>query len=795
MPTTGVTIMCFAGVVHLLGCASAKDSTVATPKPATSSHLLPACTQGFAKAYRARLFARLPLEPHVRQALQARFANIAPRATRQKLIHRALVAAYLPHSKLRFMSLRGPTALANRVERFIGDHRLGREQPAPSGQPSAQPASLPTASSHVGFWKTPPLPPQATLQKIAQHSRSLEQMMTRVFALPRLAETLAQSRKALIARQRWVVEKELEIAQRLLNAAFEIGGVNRLSPLSPPPQAKPGQSDTQKKAAAEKHAIAIAARDSKQLASFLQAIRDEKSLEAQLKRLLPAHDQYRRLLALAKRYQKLVARGGWKKVRPSRRKTSRLKAQLVPRLASEGYLPHSVRTEQLDNDELDKLIERFRKDHALPLGGGLDRAFFRALNVPAKTRLAAIELNLARWKKSQLAAGSYHLFVNIPSYRLELWKNQKRLAIHRVVVGKRHGTRCDSETKRRIPAYATPTHAGAITHLVLSPFWNVTQQIKQRELDAEVAKDPQYYEKNGYELMKAGTLDEWVRQLPGPENALGFVKFIFPNKHAVFLHDTPQKRFFSREQRAFSHGCVRVESAQQLARRVLAETGTWKKARFETLYRKWAKMRFKPLRDQWDPDLYESLREKAYKLETRIDLKRSLPIELAYITVTVDESGRPTFYPDIYRRDKNRLLGKKPRRCIPEKTTARWLFKKLPEKLQAEEKRVNALGPAIFQAVMKVQNASAPLRRRNRWLVRQAKKLSRFSEQHANMLGVIRGRYQKLQQERAAAGTIKVRWRRAQTQQAIAISRLYSAMLAATAKTERNIKLIEKRFK
>jgi murein L,D-transpeptidase YcbB/YkuD len=180
-----------------------------------------------------------------------------------------------------------------------------------------------------------------------------------------------------------------------------------------------------------------------------------------------------------------------------------------------------------------------------------------------------------------------------------------------VVVGAEYGGR------------TTPVFSDSMAYVVFRPYWNVPQGIAARELWPAQRRDPSYFRRNGYEVVRA-SWGTYVRQQPGPGNALGQAKFIFPNDFAIYLHDTPAKGLFAERVRAFSHGCIRVEHPDQLARFVLGPQG-------------------------WDLDRVRDAMERGEN-DTRVYLDRKLPVYIVYFT-TFTRDGELHFANDVYDRD------------------------------------------------------------------------------------------------------------------------------------------------
>ena len=209
-----------------------------------------------------------------------------------------------------------------------------------------------------------------------------------------------------------------------------------------------------------------------------------------------------------------------------------------------------------------------------------------------------------RWITPNLIKAKEFIAVNIPSYRLHYIRNGKPVLISKVVVGR--------ELNK------TVVFSGEMSYIVFNPYWNVPNSILKNEIVPAMRKDPNYLSKHNMEWHEGR-----LRQKPGKNNSLGLVKFMFPNSNNIYLHDTPAKSLFNREQRAFSHGCIRVEKARELAIAILGTDSDEKKI----------------------DRLMDGSEEKVVKL------KEKIPVYIAYFTAWADEDGNIAFFKDIYNRD------------------------------------------------------------------------------------------------------------------------------------------------
>ena len=245
-------------------------------------------------------------------------------------------------------------------------------------------------------------------------------------------------------------------------------------------------------------------------------------------------------------------------------------------------------------------------------------------------RIAKVRLNLDRWRWMPDDFGARHFFINIPSYHLIAREQGKPAFDTRVVVGK--------------PATPTPIFSATMETVVFSPYWNIPDTIVVGETAPAVLRDPAYLQRNQIEILRVGGSDgtrvdpgsvDWsnpeelkglaFRQRPGAKNALGHVKFLFPNPFNVYLHDTPADELFERAGRAYSHGCVRVEDPQGLAEYVLRGDSDWDSVR-----------------------IAQAMRSGT---EKHVKLAETIPVHFVYLTAWVDNAGALQIGPDIYGHD------------------------------------------------------------------------------------------------------------------------------------------------
>lgn len=356
----------------------------------------------------------------------------------------------------------------------------------------------------------------------------------------------------------------------------------------------------------------------------------EEGFAAVLSELQPPFEQYERLAAGAREYAGYVEAGGWDPIPLDpddvlrRGDTGDAVRALRARLAAENYFDGDVTSGQFDG-AVEEAVRAYQRSHQLNVDGEVSGSTLYSMNISAERRLAQIFVGLDFWRETQRAhdfAGE-HIWVNVPDFHGELWDNGALVYRWRVVVG-REGGGIDSVTGE--VRGRTPSFSDDLQYIVFNPYWNVPDQIRREEYDHLIEADPKWLVMNGFELaFQDGR--EWLRQLPGPGNALGRVKFLFPNQHDVYMHDTPSRSLFDRPTRAYSHGCVRVHEPMELARLLIERDRGWTSART----------------DRYIDQLMEAGTEQWLTLQT------SVPIHLEYVSVRGGDDGRVEFLADPYR--------------------------------------------------------------------------------------------------------------------------------------------------
>jgi murein L,D-transpeptidase YcbB/YkuD len=368
------------------------------------------------------------------------------------------------------------------------------------------------------------------------------------------------------------------------------------------------------------------------LAHLEGALRDNR-VEQSLLDLVPTNPEYEALKKALGGYRQLAAKGGWPRVPAPA--TAKLKpgqaSPLVPALAARlaatgdysGALPPDGR-HAVYGPALQDAVKRFQRRHGLQDDGLVGGPTVAEMNIPIDARIRQIEMNMERWRWLPRVLGERYLLVNIPEMRLDVWDGGQVPLSMRVVVGK--------------PDTQTPIFNEQMTHVVFAPYWNVPPDIAEKETMPSVMRDPAFLDKMNMEVVDAkgnpvdpgsvdlGNASEYrFRQRPGTSNALGLVKFMFPNQFDVYLHDTPADSLFARASRSFSHGCVRVEQPEQLAQYVLRD------------------------QPEWTPEKISEAMHAGH--EQIVKLKEPIPVYLGYWTARVTPDGILQFRQDVYGID------------------------------------------------------------------------------------------------------------------------------------------------
>ncbi len=405
---------------------------------------------------------------------------------------------------------------------------------------------------------------------------------------------------------------------------------------------------------------------SKLLVTAVKTDQVQETLEG----LLPKYPMYAMLRISLKEYREIAAKGGWQPVAYGNKFKKGARGQRVlalsKRLKVTGELDSSIPGSEVFDDSLDQAVRKYQQRNGLYVDGVVGISTIEALNVPVEERISQIELTMERWRLLPQYLGNRYILVNIANYHLYGIENNNDTINMRIVVGK--------------PQWNTPMFSEEMTHLIINPYWNIPPSIFKDDIAPKIMEDSEYMSKQNMdamglkapekivveeaevvevvenveatevtdgdntgetelsevEIQNKKAQEEYIskvlsgkyrlRQNPGPGNPLGRIKFLFPNKHSVYLHDTPNRGFFKKAQRNFSHGCIRVEKPLELAEFVLSSNPSWTQ---------------------------NTIQSSINKMKTKtVHLDESITVYILYFTTWVDNEGTVNFHKDIYGLDK-----------------------------------------------------------------------------------------------------------------------------------------------
>ena len=346
------------------------------------------------------------------------------------------------------------------------------------------------------------------------------------------------------------------------------------------------------------------------------------------------------MLIAFKTYKEIVENGGWETLPDLKNLKPGMSSSVVPalrqRLTIEGdYVCDKNETGKRYKGCLVEAVKKFQARHGLEAAGFIGKMTRKALSESAEAKLTKIKLNLDRVKWLKRGDERYHIFVNIPSYTMYMFDGQDVIQSMRVITGRK--------------GHETPVFYGRVRTIVLNPYWRIPASIIRHETIPKLQKDPGYTNKKKIEIHTGYSEHSplinphsvnWHKygrklppyrfmQSPGEQNALGKVKYLFPNKYAVYMHDTNQRYLFSKDFRALSHGCVRLHKPFEL---------------LET---------FAEIEPKIDHEKSKKILGENKKTPYR--LSKSIPVDIVYLTTLVDHEGNVLFSDDVYGYDKMQL--------------------------------------------------------------------------------------------------------------------------------------------
>ena len=365
--------------------------------------------------------------------------------------------------------------------------------------------------------------------------------------------------------------------------------------------------------------------------------------------LEPGHPGYQALKQSLARYLKIRERGGWRPVHEGRTiKPGDYDNRIVAirrRLAITDDLdPRADGRSCFFDPLLVYAVKQFQIRHGLDPDGIIGKSTIKALNIPVGDRISVLKMNMERWRWLPDSLGSNYILVNTASFQIHLMENDRPVKTMKAIVGKKDRP--------------TPVMSEKITYMELNPYWNIPHAIAVRDILPRIQKDPGYLKKNrirvfeswrnnarkldpdtiNWKSMNEHTFSFKLQQEPTKTNALGQMKFMFPNKFAVYLHDTPADHLFNRSQRTFSSGCVRIEKPVELAQYLLKDIKGWESENISAVL--------------------DSAKRKVVRLAEPTN------IHILYWTAWVDEVGHLNFRNDVYEKDKQ-LFATLDRQALP----------------------------------------------------------------------------------------------------------------------------------
>jgi murein L,D-transpeptidase YcbB/YkuD len=328
------------------------------------------------------------------------------------------------------------------------------------------------------------------------------------------------------------------------------------------------------------------------------------------------NSQYGLLHQKLQLYHTIARNGGWQPIaiRTNQLKKNSSSADVVllkKRLQASGDYSASD-TSKLFNDSLETAIKNYQWRNGMDTTGKISDTLIKSLNIPVHHRIQQLIINLNRAQWIQPESDSDYIRVNVPDFMLTVFENGTKVFDMPVAVGK-EGTN-------------TMMFTGELNQVVFSPYWNIPASIVQKEILPAIKADPDYLKKNRMEIVGKNDSLPVIRQLPGEDNAMGEVKFLFPNRYDIYFHDTKSKDIFKNNKRAISHGCIRLADAEKMANYLLRNS------------------------DGWSPEKINKAINSGK--EQYVKIKKPVRVSITYLTAWVDDSGQLHFRDDIYGHDK-----------------------------------------------------------------------------------------------------------------------------------------------
>jgi L,D-transpeptidase YcbB len=325
---------------------------------------------------------------------------------------------------------------------------------------------------------------------------------------------------------------------------------------------------------------------------------------------------YNSLKKELQKYVKIASNGGWPTI-PERGKKYKVGKEdtvisvVKQRLHVTGQFAGND-TSSLFTAELEDAIKNVQSTYGFTADGVINTPLIQELNKPVRSRVQQLMINMERMRWQPADPKGRMIVVNIPEFMMHVWDGNTKEFDMEVIVGKQGNS--------------TVMFSGNLEQIVFSPYWNVPESIVREEILPSMEEDPEYLMQNNMETTGVKNELPVIRQLPGDDNQLGKVKFLFPNSFNIYFHDTPHKDLFKKSQRAYSHGCIRLADAEKLAGYLLKDNGEWTPSKIE--------------------EAMNRGKEKFVKIEDPV------PVFIHYYTAWVDENNLLQFRKDIYGHDR-----------------------------------------------------------------------------------------------------------------------------------------------
>jgi murein L,D-transpeptidase YcbB/YkuD len=330
----------------------------------------------------------------------------------------------------------------------------------------------------------------------------------------------------------------------------------------------------------------------------------------------PVYRQYELLKTYLQKYRTLEKTVSWPIIQMDKKAYKEGDSSLfIPKVKARLYHLEDFEGDTsslLFDHNLAEAVSQFQARQGLTVDGAIGPGTLTELNTSLESRIRQVIVNMERSRWLPMSLNEDYLAVNIPEFKLHVYHADSLLWSCNVVVGK--------------DVHKTVVFSGEVKYVVFSPYWNVPTSIVKNEIMPAMARNSNYISRNNMEITGYHGNVPIVRQKPGPTNSLGLVKFLFPNSHSIYLHDSPAKSLFDQSSRAFSHGCIRVQEPLKLAEFLLKD----------------------------EPEWNESSIVKAMNrgVERTVTLKKEVPVFITYFTAFVDRAGKINFRKDIYDRDE-----------------------------------------------------------------------------------------------------------------------------------------------